>query len=133
MDLNSIEIPDTAVIEIEHPRGGKLNGKDGKPCTITVYGPASDRAIEYDRKNKKRIFDRIGKKGAKGLASMSAEEAEEYALDRLSTLTAAVSGIEIGGKPVTPENIRSVYAEPKYGWLRQQVEEKLSGWDDFLA
>lgn len=131
MDLNDINIPETADVVLRHPATREaLKDDDGKPCVITVHGPATDEAVALQRKARQRLMKRIG---PKGLQPMTGEEAEEAEIERLVAMTAKVSGLKMNGDPVTKKNIDAVYRDPKYGWLREQVAERLGGWEDFLA
>jgi hypothetical protein len=135
MDLLKIEVPETATIHIEHPTMGKLYKDDQRtmPCTIEVYGPASQQAIDQRRKATKRMSERLGKKGLKSLSSLPPEEIEDMEVERLTAMTASVSNIEMGAVVVTGENVDRLYRNPKLGWIRDQVAEKLGSWEDFLA
>jgi hypothetical protein len=104
--------------------------KKTKPVVIEVYGPASDQAVDYKRKMTRKVQHQIAKKGIKGIGQGDVEETE---IDRLCALTAGCKGLVYKGEKITRETIRSVYSDPKMGWIRDQVAEKLGGWDDFLA
>ena len=132
MDLSQIEVPDTATIHIEHPTLGKLYTEDKQPCEIVVYGPASDKAMAWKRRATKIATERLSK-GLKGFARTSPSELEAVELERLVTLTADVHNIELGGEKITAANVRNLYSDPKFGWLRDQVAEKLGSWEDFLS
>jgi len=133
MDLSKLDVPETAVIHIEHPSLGKLKDSDGKACTIEVYGPATNQAIAQKRKAMKAVAERIGSKGIKAFGKIPPDELDEMELDRLVALTASVSGLEIDGEKITEKNVRTLYENPRYGWIREQVAEKLGGWEDFLG
>lgn len=135
MDLSKIEVPETAVIHIEHPTVGKLyeDAERKKPCTIEVYGPSSDQAVKLRRAATRKMSERLGKKGMKALSSIPPEELEDMELEKLVALTAKVSNIEMDGVKVTTANIEELYRNPRYGWIREQVAEKVGSWEDFLG
>lgn len=132
MDLSEIDIPDTAEIHIEVPGQGKLYADEGrtKPSMIVVYGPASPQAIELGKKLRRDIMQRMQKKGQRGVFSGDPESDE---IDRLCALTADVQNVIYKGKPVKRETVREIYSDPKLGFIREQVREKLAGWEDFLG
>jgi len=135
MDLSEINVPETAEIHIEHPTIGKLYADDDrkKPMVIEVFGPASDEAVKQRRKATRNAQQLIAKRGVKGLASRSPEDSEEDDIQRLIALTSSVKNLKYKGKVVDLNSIEDLYRDPKMGWIVDQVKEKLSGWEDFLA
>lgn len=133
MDLNNLEIPETAEIHLEFPGRGKLHDEQGNPVTIEVYGPSSDVAIAHRRKVMKEAQSRFGRGGMKSLSKISPEEIDEKEIDRLVAMTSGVNNLTYKGEEVSPDNIRSIYENPKMGWLTDQVRERLGSWEDFLA
>lgn len=134
MDINELNVPDTATIHLEFPTIGKLYADDDKalPVTIEVYGPSSDVAVSYRRKMMRDVQKRFGKGGMKSLSKIPPEELEEQEVDRMVAMTARVSNLTYKGEAITADSIRKVFEDPKMGWLVDQVKEKLGGWDDFL-
>lgn len=134
MDINEIEMPETATIHIQHPKLGLLYADDARTIavTISVYSPASNAAIELKRAAAKRMAERMGRRGMKALSAISPEELEASELDRLCAMTADITGMEINGVPVTKEHYRELYSNPRLGWVREQVVEKIGSWEDFL-
>jgi len=135
MDLVNLEAPDTIDIHIVHPEIGSLYADEERtqPAIITVHSPGSEVALEFDRKQQKAMSKVIAKKGIQGIYKIPFEEQEEKNLNRLVALTADVKNMEFGGNPVTPENIREIYKNPKLGWVRNQVSTKISSWDNYLG
>ena len=133
MDLSTLNVPETATIHLEFPGMGKLYADDAKsqPVTIEVYGPASNQAVDYRRKMSRKVQSEMAKRGNRGLSNLG--DLEEQELERLCALTAGVSGLIYKGETITKDTVRKVYADPKMGWIRDQLNEKLSGWEDFLA
>lgn len=132
MDLSTISIPDTAKIHLEFPGVGKLYSDDEKtkPVVIEVYGPASNQAVDYRRKLMRETQANIGKKGMRGISIGDPEERE---IERLCALTASVRNLSYNGEAISAGTIVKVYRDPKMGWVRDQVAEKLGSWEDFLA
>ena len=132
MDIGTLEIPKTVKVHLEFPGVGKLYGDDAKthPVVIEMCGPASDQFVEWRRKLTRQVQAEMAKKGLKGIAS---GDPDEQALDRLCALTASVSNLVYNGEKITASTIRKVYADPKMGWIRDQVREKIASWEDFLS
>lgn len=135
MDLLKLESPETVTVHIEHPEMGKLYQDDDRnhPITVTVYGPGSRVAVEYDRQHQRKMARLMAKKGTKALYNLPPEDLEEMSLDRLCAMTASVDGVEFDGEYITPETVRRVYANPKLGWLRNQVAAKVASWEEYLG
>ena len=131
MDIGKLDIQETAEVRISFPGHGVLKAEDDTPCTVTIYGPASDQAVKADRAYKKGIVENAGNK--RGKVNIPPDVIEELEVDRLTALTHSVHGITVNGAEVTAANIRQVYANPRYGWLRDQVAAASGGWEDFLS
>lgn len=127
MELNEYQAPETTEVHIRHPIKGPLYEGD-KPVTITVYGPASDVYAESMRVYRKRLLKHGGKINKIPMDVIDAADNE-----RLATLTESVSGLTLDGDKITPKNVRKLYDDNRFGWIKEQVLEKLSGWEDFLS
>ena len=134
MDLSQLEIPDTVTVHIEFPGVGKLydDAEKKKPVTIELFSPASNEAIEYGHKVQKKTIAKMGKRGIKSL-KMSPEEIDQQNIDRLCAYTASVHNLTYNEKKMTVSSMSDVYSDPKMGWLCDQLNERLGGWEDFLA
>ena len=131
MDLAQLNIPDTITVHLEFPGTGKLY-EDGEPSTIELLSPASDQAITFNRKVQRKLNARLAKRGMKSL-KIEPEELEAQNVERLCAYTFGVNNLIYEGEPVTVDNIKAVYENPKMGWLCDQLSERLASWDDFLA
>lgn len=134
MDLAQLEIPDTISIHLEFPGVGKLYDDQKKkkgPMTIELFSPASKQAIEYGHKIQKQAIARMGKRGIKQI-KMTPDEIDQQNTDRLVAFTASVINLTYNGELVTTETIEKVYADPKMGWICDQLNARLGSWDDFL-
>lgn len=134
MDLSKLAIPDTITVHISFPGIGKLydDDKKEKPTTIELLSPASDEVIAYKHKLQQKVSMKIGKRGLKGIV-VDPEEADSQAVERLVVFTASVNNLTYDGEAITVDTIEKVYADPKMGWLCDQLNDRLGSWDDFLA
>lgn len=124
MDLQDLTIYSTVPVEIRHPKVGKTD------VVIHLYSPASDSVIEFNN----RVTERNIKKLSKNKPTYdTAEGLEKQAVDRLIAFTASIENLTNDGKDITLNNIREVYENPVYGWLTEQLFEKIGDWDSFLA
>jgi hypothetical protein len=135
MDLLNLEAPDTLEVHLQHPDIGLLFADKERtlPVSITVYGPGSEQATKFERKYQKKLSQVMSSRGMKGVFKIPPEEQERTNLDRLVALTHSVDNMEFGGEPVTVDNIRKIYENPKLGWIRAQVAKKTGSWDEYLG
>lgn len=135
MDISNLEVPNTAEVHIEFPGIGKLYADEEKkmPIIVEVYGPASNQAVEFKRKLSSEASIAFAKGGAKGLRKLTnGNDIAEREIERLVSMTASVKNMFYHGEPVTTHNIEKIYRDPKYGWLTEQVNEKIGSWESFL-
>ena len=133
MDLNTLEIPETTIVHLEF-RGEKLysDNDKNKPVTIELYSPAADVVVDYKKSVQRKTMLKL-KKSRNNSLDLTPDEIEQQNIDRLVAFTCDVKNMELNGDKVTTKNIRTVYENPNFGWLTDQLAEKLNGWDDFLG
>jgi len=97
-----------------------ITGPDGKTVlegvSITLLGADSTAANT-------RMATENRRQNVKNVMAQTMSEVERKTIDRLVALTTSWSGIDMDGKPFPckPENVRSIYENPGYRWLRDQV------------
>jgi hypothetical protein len=132
MDISNLLASQTAEVHLEHPKLGKLYDDKGKAVVITVYGPSSDKFQELKRRDNVRVREIMRKRGSKfGISDLLEDDSDESKVDRLALLTVSISGLTENGKPVT--DAKALYSNPGLGWIRQQVEDAIGGWEAFFT
>jgi hypothetical protein len=120
VDLNSLKLSTSTTVAIVHPETLEPLG-----ITITLASSESPRvkAMLRERTNKRLQVMAAGRKQKQTAPTI--EELESESLDLLVTATTGWSGIEIGDAVLdcNPENVRSIYADPAFAWLKKQVDE----------
>ena len=116
MDLNTLRQNDSSVVDILHPKTGVPTG-----ISITLASQDSEEiqaAILADA-NK-----RIKTAATAGRMVATAEERQASGLELLVKATLAWEGVEMKGAPLdcTQDNVRTLYADPAFAWLRKQVD-----------
>ena len=131
MDLSTL-IPkdDTLVVELKHPtKGDVLLKDDGKPMTVTVYGPHSTfyKQVIYDQQDA-----RIKRAQKKIKQDFTAKDFEELTINLLAKTTKDWD-IQIDGKTpkFSEEAAKDIYA--KLPWVKVQVLELQEDFDSFLT
>lgn len=101
--------------------GEVITDDDGKPITLLLAGPDSERArkAEYAATNR-----RIKMRGRRTDRPITVEEMQEDAFEVLIACTIAWSGFAFPGETqepeCTPQNVRQVYK--RYPQIRRQAE-----------
>jgi hypothetical protein len=128
-DIASIEVSDTTDIAIMNPSTGEpLIGEDDKACTVTVYGPGSKPFKAAQSVASNRAMKRVRAKGRN--AETTPDEEAAATASFLSAITVSFNNFNYGGSG-EPEAIRRAYADPKMGWLTEQVNAGAGDWAAF--
>ena len=111
------------VMQVRHP----VTDEPIEGMTITVHGQDSKRYLEQQRIMTDKRLARLGK-------PMTAKDIELEELDGLVAVTSAWTGFERGGVevPFTQIEIRRIYADHGFAWLRRQVNEAVHKRENFL-
>lgn len=127
LDLDTVAESATADIAIKHPVTGAATG-----AVITLAGPEHPKRkqIQFDRQRQQRAkFARLGK-----LQFDDPADDDAAAVALLAASTFGWSGIGRGGQPLafSEQAAAALYADPKYGWLRAQVQEAMDARANFI-
>lgn len=143
--LDLFALTDTATLELTNPvNGGPLLFDDPKgekdenekvkqvPITISLIRSDGKEASEHSHQLQNRRLARMGKKGK---IKITAAELEEDSLSLLVFCTRGWSGIELDGKSLACNagNVRSLYADKRFTWIRSQVDEFIGDEASFLG
>ncbi len=128
-DLANITVDlDARPLELRHPQTGEvLKGKDGKAWTVLLHGHDSE---QYKRHARKFLNERMNA----GKKNLKVEQVEREAVEQLVGLTAGWKNIVLNGEELeySTDKAREIYADPRYSWLRDQVESFASDRANFL-
>jgi hypothetical protein len=133
-ELNTKETAEQGVdVEILHP---KTNTPIG--VTITVLGTDSATFRAISRRQQNRRTENM--RHRRGNATIAAEELEAEALD---ILTACTKSWRTGDRDeievktgewlkCTPENVKRLYGDDGFSWLREQIDREIGDRTNFL-
>jgi DNA-directed RNA polymerase subunit F len=131
-DLSSLALKETFVLQLKHPVDGTPLFADKemkKPVVVNLYGKASkqyQRAIEAMQT---RALRRQAKK-----ETIKPEELQKESLDMLKACSESATNLAVDGVDVkTADELRAVYADPRFSWLRDQVDEAIGDQSNFLT
>lgn len=137
MDISSLSIQESTVVQLTHPANGELlyvdkndkltTEKTDKPVTITVLSTAS-RAY---RRAVTAMQNRTLKRGAK---KVTAEMQKEEGVELLVAVCETSDNLEYKGSPVKDEaDFRALLSDDKMSWIKTQVDEALGNVELFIA
>lgn len=127
MDLNALSTADAFdngyTMQVMHP----VTGEPVEGMTITVVGQDSKRYLEAQRAMTDKRLARVGK-------PMTAKDHELEDVDGLVAVTIGWTGFERNGVeiPFTPIEVRRIYIDHGFLWLRRQVNEAVHKRENFI-
>jgi hypothetical protein len=128
-DLNTLAVEETADMKVRSPIDGEvLIAKDGSEVTIQLYSTSSKKYRNAVTAMQNRQLRRSAKKD-----KVTVELMREEQVELLVAASAGSKGLAIGDKPVaSAEDFRSLYSNPAFGWLMDQVNEALGDVANFI-
>ncbi|MGQ5524254.1 hypothetical protein ACUHMQ_13485 [Chitinimonas sp. PSY-7] len=126
-DIDSIQEVQEAKCELVDPKTGRPVG-----ASITLAGQEHPKRMAMVNARHRKMRHDIAKHGR--VQPTDPEEDVERLVNELVTCTLGWEGFMRDGKPVpcTPEEVRALYANPKRGWLRLQVQTFLNENTNFI-
>lgn len=129
-DLSTLATKDTTVLHLRHPVSDELLYADEakkKPVTITLFGSSSSQYRNAINAMQNRQLKRGSKKS-------TAEVMREEGTELLVACSDTSSNLELRkGVPVDNDAaFRELYSDPKFGWLKDQVDEAVGSIANFL-
>lgn len=130
-DLSTLALKADYALHLRHPvSGDKLYADEEgtKAVEVLLYGTASKQYRNAVTAMQTRQLKRNQKK-----EKPNAEVLNEEAIELLVACSAGSNNLSMDGKPVsTQEDFRKLYADPRFSWLRSQVDEALGEVGNFL-
>lgn len=129
MNLAALALVPTLFIQFTHPVTGELVFADGdtdKPVGVNVFGPGSK---EYRAAQSAITNESIAAKRKK----VTAELIERNAVELIARTTSEFVNFDYEGKGASLETNRAFYKDERFVHLRDQVQEKLGDYGNFLG
>lgn len=128
-DISTIKVAETFDIVIISPSTGEpIVNDDKKALSITVQSPASKQFKTAQAANNAKMVKRIK---SKGNVDETPEEMAATTASFLAAITVSLNGFDYQGQSEGVETFRSLYADPKMGWLTEQVNRESGDWANF--
>ncbi len=127
-DIKKYAVEETSLLALRSANDEPLIGDDGKPMTVTVYGPGSKTYAKAQAANQNRMIDKLKRRGK---TDQSAEEKAREQAEFLAGCTQEFSAnIEYDG--LAGEALhKAVYADSSIGFIGEQVGKHLGDWGNF--
>jgi hypothetical protein len=124
-DLSAFQLVNTAILEVENPKGDPLLF-NGAPVTITLYGPGSkeykNAKYKLENANQTRSIAMLRGKTSK----TAAEDQEKANAEFLAACTAQVDNFPITGGAL------ALYSNPGLVYITDQVNKFLGDAENFM-
>jgi hypothetical protein len=133
MDVSQLLVADTGTIHVKSAAGEPLytDAARTQPVRIIVHSPGSPAFAAVESRQTARALKRMNDNEGK-MTAPTAEEALVERAEDLATLTVSFENLADGDK--TGEALfRSVYGNPKLGFIAAQVTKHLKDWGNFQA
>jgi hypothetical protein len=128
-DLSQLAIPENAEVQLKHPATNELLFADKDKTQIVGIELASKSSAEY-----REAIDALQKRylARKGKPS-TPEENKQESLDLLLAISIRGINFTYAGKELaTSEDFEALYQDPKFYWVKDQVDEALGDVSSFL-
>lgn len=133
-DISTLALSDEATVQLRHPVTDvplfapvkKGEDPESKPVQITVKGSASQAY--------RRAVDAMMKKAAKrGKREATPDEIREQSVDFLVALSVKIDNMTFDGEEVaSAEAFRKLYSDPRFDWIKEQVNAAVGDTGAFL-
>lgn len=119
---------DTFPLQLRNPVDDTpLADDEGNKVIINVYGTASKEYRDAVRAMQNRQLKRGNKKA-------TAAEIQEEGVELLVAVSESAENLELDGQPVSsPASFRTLYSNPEYSWVREQVDAAVGDIGNFLS
>lgn len=131
-DIFALALKDTFTLKLKHPVTLEpllVDGDEDKPVAIELYGTASKQYCNAISAMQTRALRRQAKK-----EKPTADQIKEESISLLVACSAgsqnlSVDGVEHAGDAYS---FKSLYADPRFSWIKDQVDEALGDIGNFL-
>lgn len=126
-DIKSLAVKETNDLHLRNADDELLYDAEGKPITITLYGPGSKVYARAQAASQNRMIDKLKKKGK---TDQTAEEKAQEQAEFLAACTVSFNNFAYGGMS-DPEQFKAAYADQSIGFIAEQVGKHINDWSVF--
>lgn len=127
MDLKTLEQQDATDYSLKTPAGDKTD------IVFQLAGPTHPVRQALEKRLTGRGLRQLNKHG-KVHFDEDPDELRDQQVDRLVLCTLGWKNMEMEQKPYpfSQQNARELYSNPKFGWVRDQIDEALRAVENFI-
>lgn len=126
-DISTLAASDTSDVQLRNPVTDDLMFNDGKPMSITVYGPGTKVFAKARSQAENRAIDRMKRKGK---TDQSPEEKLENTAEFLAACTVSLNNFDYKGASDAAA-IKAMYSDRSIGWIGELVDKHMGDWANF--
>lgn len=126
-EITSLSAKDTFIHPLVNANDEPLLDADGKPLSVTVYGPGSKPYQKANAERTQRMMKRLQRKGK---LEMSAEDQARENASFLAACTVSFNGWAYKGAG-DASAFEAAYADPSIGFIADQVSKAIGDWANF--
>jgi hypothetical protein len=128
MDIRKFAVEEIGVLVLRDSSDEPMVGDDGKPMTVTVYGPGSKAHAKAQAANQNRMIDKLKRKGkTEQTAEEKVREQAEFLAECTKEFSANIGYDGLAGAAL----FRAVYADVSIGFIAEQVGKHIGEWGNF--
>jgi len=128
MDIRKYSVEETGTLELLEANDDPMLGDDGKPMTITMYGPGSKTYAKAQAAQQNRMIDKLKRKGKTDqTAEAKGAEAAEFLASCTKEFSANIEYDGLEGDAL----FRAVYADTSIGFISDQIAKFIGDWSSF--
>lgn len=124
-EITNLAARDTFTLDLVNANDEPLTDADGKPLSVTVYGPGSKAYQKANAARTQRLMDAMAKRGK---AKLNAEEQLRENAAFLAACTVSFNGWAYKGDAKAFE---AAYSDAAIGFIADQVQRAIGDWANF--
>jgi hypothetical protein len=127
-DIRKFSVEETGILELRDAGDELMIGDDGKPMTITLYGPGSKQYARAQAAQQNRLIDKLKRKGkTEETADEKAREQAEFLAGCTKEFSSNIQMDGLAGEALH----KAVYCERGVGFIAEQAGRYLQDWSSF--
>jgi hypothetical protein len=126
MDIRTKAVQPTHTLHLRDA-SDELMYDDGKPVTVTVYGPGSKQFAKAQASQQNRMLDSLKRKGK---TDQTAEQKRAEQAEFLTECTSEFGNLTYGDLTGTAM-AKAVYSDIEIGFIADQVAKDIGDWANF--
>lgn len=128
-EITTLAARDTFTLELVNTNDEPLVDADGKPLSVTLYGPGSKAYARAMSERNQRLIDRSSRKGK---IKLSLEEQTREGAQFLADCTVSLNGWAYQGA-TDHAAILAAYCDRSIGFIADQVSRAVGDWANFTS